>query len=244
MPAGPNTISGFSYDHLTIGEATAMQQELRENLSLGPFSGEIKTIAGADISLELYSETVYAGIVILSYPDLQPLSYSLVKGKTTFPYVPGFLAFREIPAIMEAFHQIPAKPDIIMFDGNGILHARRMGIASHFGVLTDTVTMGCAKKKLAGKFEEPGPERGDASPVTDKADTIGYALRTKVNVKPVFISPGHKMSLADSLDIGLKCARKHRLPEPTRRAHEFVNLFRTGQLNEGYHEIQRLTLFD
>ncbi|HEV7381679.1 MAG TPA: endonuclease V, partial [Dyadobacter sp.] len=163
----------------------------------------------------------------------------------TFPYVPGYLAFREIPAITMALEQIPAinRPDVIMFDGNGILHSRRMGIASHFGVLTNTVTMGCAKKKLAGKYTEPDIYKGTYTPVTDKNETIGFALRTKVNVKPVFISPGHGMNLADSLTIAMSCVKKHRLPEPTRKAHEFVNLFRTGALTEGFHEIPKMTLF-
>lgn len=234
----------LNYDQLTIQEATAIQHHLRNQLSLDPMQNTgIKTIAGADISLELYSETVYAGLVVLSYPELQPIAYSLVQSTTIFPYVPGYLAFREIPAILKAYEQMPVKPDVVMFDGNGILHGRRMGIASHFGVLTDAVTMGCAKKKLAGQYAEPGPAREDYTPVVDKGDVIGYALRTKERVKPVFISPGHKMSLSDSLSLAMKCTIKHRLPEPTRRAHEFVNKFRTGELREGYHEIQQWRLF-
>jgi deoxyribonuclease V len=226
-----------NYGRLTIAEATHIQENLRKSLSLTPLLKSIKTIAGADISLSLYSETVYAGIVILSYPELRVIAYSLVKGNTTFPYVPGYLAFREIPSILEAFEQIPVKPDVIMFDGNGILHKRRMGIASHFGVLTDSVTMGCAKKKLLGNFTDPGETKGQYTSVTDNGDTIGFALRSKDRVKPVFISPGNHMSLQDSLDIALNCIGKHRLPEPTLRAHEYVNLFRTGQLAEGYHEV-------
>ncbi|WP_221393842.1 endonuclease V [Dyadobacter sp. NIV53] len=237
-----------NYNKLTLQEATVLQNNLKQKLNLGQLQEPIRTIAGADISLELYSEVVYAGIVILNYADLQPIAYSLVKGISTFPYVPGYLAFREIPTILEAFNQIPFgagyhRPDIIMFDGNGILHARRMGIASHFGALTETVTMGCAKKKLAGRFEEPGILKGDYSLVTDKNETIGFALRSKNNVKPIFISPGNGMNLKDSLTITLHCLGKYRLPEPTRYAHEFVNQFRTGILKEGYHEIAQMRLF-
>lgn len=130
-----------------------------------------------------------------------------------------------------------------MFDGNGILHARRMGIASHFGALTQTVTMGCAKKKLAGKYEEPGNIKGDYSLVTDKNDAIGFALRSKNNVKPIFISPGNGMSLEDSMTIAMNCIGNYRLPEPTRKAHEYVNLFRTDVLKEGYYELPKTTLF-
>ncbi|MCE7071722.1 MULTISPECIES: endonuclease V [Dyadobacter] len=232
-----------NYGQLTIAEATAIQEKLKGIVKLSPMEGEIKTIAGADISLDLYSDTVYAGMVVLSYPDLKPISYSLVKTTNIFPYVPGFLAFREIPGLLKVYEQLPVKPDCIMFDGNGILHARRMGIATHFGVLTDSVTMGCAKKKLAGIYADPGETRGDYSLVTDRGDTIGFALRSKNNVKPVFISPGHKMSLKDSMDITMQCLGKHRLPEPTRKAHEFVNRFRIGELKEGYHELEQWGLF-
>ncbi|REA58534.1 endonuclease V [Dyadobacter luteus] len=233
------------YNGLTITEATNLQNALRHRVNLKPLRSKIKTIAGADISLDLHGEIVFAGLVILDMNDLQPIAYSLVTATNTFPYVPGYLAFREIPAITKAFEQIPvaSRPDVIMFDGNGILHSRRMGIASHFGVLTQTVTMGCAKKKLAGKYTKPDSYKGTYTPVIDKNETIGFALRTKVNVKPVFISPGNGMSLADSISIAMNCVRKHRLPEPTRKAHEFVNLFRTGALKEGYHEIQKMTLF-
>ncbi|MEO6286159.1 MAG: deoxyribonuclease V [Dyadobacter sp.] len=239
MPA----TSESNYGQLTISEAKLIQESLKKQLNLNPLQKPIRTIAGADISLTLYDETVYAGIIILSYPELRVIAYSLVKGNTTFPYIPGYLAFREIPSILKAFEQIPVKPDVIMFDGNGILHKRRMGIASHFGVLTDSVTMGCAKKKLAGNFTDPGETKGQYSAVTDQGDTIGFALRSKDRVKPVFISPGNHMSLQDSLDIALRCVGKHRLPEPTRKAHEYVNLFRTGELTEGYHEVDEWRLF-
>ena len=234
-----------NYNNLNLNEATALQNILKEKLDLQPLTGPIKTIAGADISLNLYSDVVYAGIVILNYDNLQPIAYSLIKSTNTFPYVPGFLAFREIPAITEVYEQIPEnnRPDLIMFDGNGILHSRRMGIASHFGVITKTVTMGCAKKKLAGKFTEPGNNKGDYSLVTDKNETIGFALRSKNNVKPIFISPGNSMNLDDSMAITLRCLGKYRLPEPTRHAHDFVNRFRTGELQEGYHEIGQMRLF-
>lgn len=241
MPIQETAIS--DYNSLNLAEATALQNSLKGKLDLSQLKKPIRTIAGADISLDLHSEVVFAGIVILNYADLQPIAYSLVKGISTFPYIPGFLAFREIPAILEAFNQIPVKPDLIMFDGNGILHSRRMGIAAHFGAITETVTMGCAKKKLAGKYEEPGNTKGDYSLVTDKDETIGFALRSKTNVKPIFISPGNGMDLKDSMAITLRCLGKYRLPEPTRQAHEFVNQFRTGALKEGYHELAQTRLF-
>lgn len=238
MHAAPST-----YDTLTIPEATRVQQTLRQQIDLQPLTREPLTIAGADISLNRFSEVIYAGLVLLRYSDLQPLAYSMVQSITRFPYVPGYLAFREVPALVEALAQMPQQPDIIMLDGHGIAHPRRMGIAAHFGSLTQTVTMGCAKKKLFGKYEEPGLVKGDYSPLTDKAETIGYVLRSKNKVLPVFISPGNKMSLDDSLRIAVHCCGNYRLPEPTRRAHEYVNLFRTGKIPAGYHEIPQNPLF-
>ena len=134
----------FSYDHLSIPEATALQLELREKLRLVPLEKTIKTVAGADISYNRFSKTVYAGIVVLRYPELTPLSYSLVETEVRFPYVPGYLAFREIPAIKLAFEQLPEKPDVLIMDGQGIIHPRKMGVASHFGLLENIPTIGCA----------------------------------------------------------------------------------------------------
>jgi deoxyribonuclease V len=231
------------YNDLNLAEAKEIQKDLSEKISLEPNHEPIQTIAGADISLNRFSEIIFAGIVILRYSDLQPIAYSLVESKTRFPYVPGFLAFREVPALVQALEQIPVKPDVFMIDGHGIAHPRRMGIASHFGALTGTITLGCAKKILFGKWQEPGIQKGDYSPIMSKEEIIGYAFRSKFKTNPVFISPGNGMSLADSLDIAIRCAGNYRLPEPTRRAHEFVNLFRTGKLKEGYHELMPQLLF-
>ncbi|MEO6684475.1 MAG: deoxyribonuclease V [Dyadobacter sp.] len=233
----------LKYDQLNLAEAKAIQSELREKVNLDPLTAPIETIAGADISLNRFSEIIFAGIVILRYSDLQPIAYSLVESKTSFPYVPGFLAFREVPALVQALQQIPVKPDVLMIDGHGIAHPRRMGIAAHFGALTGMATLGCAKNILFGKWLEPGIQKGDFSTIMNKEEMIGYALRSKLKTNPVFISPGNRMSLKDSLDIAIRCSGNYRLPEPTRRAHEFVNLFRTGKLKEGYHELVPQTLF-
>lgn len=226
-----------TYDHLSFSEAKDIQNNLREKLTFPPLNKPIETIAGADISLNRFSEVIYAGIVILRYADLQPIAYSLVQDITRFPYVPGFLAFREIPALLKAWEQIPVKPDVVMVDGQGIAHPRRMGIAAHLGAITGTPTLGCAKKPLFGKWIEPGLEKGNHSPIQDKEETLGYVLRSKNKTKPVFISPGNRLSSSDALTIAIHCAKNHRLPEPTRQAHEHVNLFRTGQLQEGYHAV-------
>lgn len=235
--------SPFSYDSLSIVEATAVQNDLRENLNISSAKKNISIIGGADISLNRFSEVIYAGIVLLDYQTLKPIAYSLVKSKTTFPYVPGYLAFREIPALMEALNQLALKPDVIMLDGHGIAHPRRMGIAAHFGALTNIPTMGCAKKKLYGKYEEPLMSKGSYTTLKAKDEMLGYVLRTKNNTKPVFISPGNNMDFDECLAIAKHCTGKYRLLEPTRRAHEYVNLFRTGHLSAGYHTIAQQTLF-
>ena len=226
------------YNNITVSEAAALQKELRSQIELQTPAGlSISTIAGADISFNKYETTVYAGIIVLSFPELLPVAHSLVKTEVTFPYVSGYLAFREVPALLEAWNQLPQKPDVLVVDGHGIAHPRRMGIASHFGVLTGQPTIGCAKKILFGKYESPPDERGAYTDIQDKGDVIGAVLRTRAKVKPVFVSPGHKLSLKDSIDIILQCMGKYRIPEPTRKAHELVNAFRRGEVQEGYVEL-------
>lgn len=227
----------LNYDAISIAEATAIQNELRHKVILNTASNAITTIAGADISHNTANNTLYAGIVILSFPGLKLLSYSLVRSETKFPYVPNYLGFREVPALLTAWGQIDFKPDVLILDGQGIIHPRRLGIASHFGVLANHPTIGCAKRMLHGSHKPLGQQKFSTSPVTDGDETLGFTLRTKASVKPVYVSPGHKISLNDSLTIVKSCVLKHRLPEPTRIAHEKVNLFRVGQLKEGYHKL-------
>lgn len=222
-----------NYDTLSIPEATDLQNQLRQRLDLAERDLSIRVIGGADISLNLYSTTIYAGIILLSFPELQPLGWSLVKAETHFPYVPGYLAFREVPALVEAWKRLAVKPDMLVVDGHGIAHPRRLGIAAHFGVETGQPSIGCAKKLLTGKYEEPGLAMGDYSPIMAGNEQIGYALRSKHNTAPVFVSPGHLLGLTNSLHIIRQCMGKYHIPEPTRLAHELVNRFRRGELPEG-----------
>lgn len=222
------------YDELSIPEATMLQKNLRAKLDIEERPLQLTLIGGADISLNLYSTTIYAGIILLSFPGLTPVSWSLVKAETRFPYVPGYLAFREVPALVQAWELLPRKPDIVVVDGHGIAHPRRMGIASHFGVETGQPTVGCAKKILTGKFDLPGPNLGEHRPIMSGTEQIGHAFRSKRNVAPVFVSPGHLMGMENSLQLIRQCVGKYRIPEPTRLAHELVNRFRRGELVEGY----------
>lgn len=226
-----------NYNEIKIPEATKVQNELRRKLLIQDYTLPVTSIAGADISLNLYSTTIYAGIVILKYPSMQPIAYSLVKDETHFPYIPGYLAFREIPALHKVWEQIPTKPDILVVDGHGIAHPRRMGIAAHFGAVANHATIGCAKNLLFGTYAEPAIQKGSAQPIKDKAEQIGWAYRSKSKTAPVYIAPGNLVGMQQSLDIMKTCTGKYRIPEPTRLAHELVNRFRTGQLKEGYHII-------
>ncbi|RFM33368.1 deoxyribonuclease V [Chitinophaga silvisoli] len=219
---------------MTITEATQVQNELREKVRIQPIDYPVNIIAGADISFNKFSTTVYAGIILLSFPDLKPLGYSLIKKEVHFPYVPGYLAFREVPALLDAWEQLPVKPDVLVVDGHGIAHPRRMGIAAHFGVVADTPALGCAKKVLCGKYEEPGLTKGSFTPLIHKEEIIGAALRTRDKVKPVFVSPGNKIDLQGAMSIINQCVGKYRIPEPTRQAHNAVNEFRKGNLEAGF----------
>jgi deoxyribonuclease V len=226
-----------SYENISIPEATRIQNELLAKLDIAEKELNIKTIGGADISLNLYSETIYAGIIFLSFSQLQPIAYSLVKAETHFPYVPGYLAFREVPALVRVWEQMEQKPDLLVVDGHGIAHPRRMGIAAHFGAVTGQASMGCAKNILFGKFAEPGIQTGASSPIYDRQEQIGYAFRSKTKTAPVFVSPGHRLGRENSLQIIRQCIGKYRIPEPTRLAHELVNRFRKGELQEGYYQL-------
>src|SRR5690606_26792473 len=188
-----------SYEGISISEATRLQENLRAKLNVEERPLQLDMIGGADISLNLYSTTVYAGIILLSFPALKPISWALVKAETRFPYVPGYLAFREVPALIRAWELLPFKPGVLVVDGHGIAHPRRMGIASHFGVETGQPTVGCAKKLLTGKFDVPGVELGCHTPIMNGSEQIGHAFRSKRNVAPVFVSPGHRVGMQNSL---------------------------------------------
>lgn len=218
-------------------EAIALQSQMREKVLLQPLPENIRLVAGADISFNKYSDTVYAGIVVLRLPELEVVATSGVVTTTKFPYVPGLLSFREAPSLLEAWEKLTLRPDVLVLDGQGIAHPRRIGIASHMGLWLNLPTIGCAKSLLVGKYEEPLPEAGNWTPLIHKGDTIGAALRTKHRVNPVYISPGHLADLGTSIDLALRCCKgyaatgtsKYRIPEPTRLAHLFVNALRRGE---------------
>ena len=191
--------------NVSPAEAVALQQQLRSQIRIQPLAKPPKTIAGCDISFNKFEETVYAGIVVLDLETLETIDEAGVVSTATFPYVPGLLSFREIPSLLEAWAKLKTEPDVVMFDGHGIAHPRRIGIASHAGLFLDMPTFGCGKSVLVGKYDEPAPERGSWSPMKHYGEVIGAALRTKNKVNPVYISPGHLIDLETAISLTLPC---------------------------------------
>jgi deoxyribonuclease V len=228
---------------MTPREAVELQKSLREQVRLLPLKERIETIAGADISFNKFSPVVYAGIVVLRLPRLEVVEEVGVVSETSFPYVPGLLSFRETPSVLEAWSKLKTEPDVVMFDGQGIAHPRRVGIASHVGLLIERPTLGCAKSVLVGKYEEPPLERGHWTELIDKGEVVGAALRTKTKVQPVFVSPGHLIDLAGAIRLTLACDGGYRQPEPTRRAHLLVNALRRGEYAPTSEAEQQGSLF-
>jgi len=213
----------LNYDHLSPAEAIAIQQEMREQVNLQPLDIQPRYVGGADISFNKYEDTVYAGIIVLKYPGMEQVGQVTIISKTQFPYISGLLAFREVPALLLAWDQLKIKPDVMILVGQGIAHERRMGIATHFGLLKDVPAIGCAKSRLTGTYKEPANIVFGEEPLIHQQEQVGVALRTKLNCKPVFVSPGHKVSIRQSVEIIKHCTRKYRIPEPTRLAHLLVN---------------------
>jgi deoxyribonuclease V len=214
-------------------EAIKIQNQLRNLVKVEKLVGEIRYIAGADISFDKGSNVVYAVVLVLKFPELEEVDRSLVVTEVNFPYIPGLLSFRESPALIKAWEKIKIVPDVVMIDGQGIAHPRRFGIASHFGVLVDRPTIGCAKSLLVGEYEEPKDEAGSFSYLYDSGEIIGVALRTRDSFQPVFVSVGHKITLDESIEIVMKTVRGYRIPEPTRQAHLIVNALRRGEIKPG-----------
>ena len=215
---------------LTPREAVALQQELRTRVRVEPLTHEVKTIAGADVSFNKFSETIYTGIVVLRLSDLQIVDSVGIRSTAKFPYVPGLLSFREAPSLLEAWEQLQTKPDVLMLDGQGLAHPRRLGIACHVGLWLDWPTLGCAKSILVGRHGELQPEAGSFMPLVDRGEQVGVALRTKNKVAPVYVSVGHRLDLPTAISLVLRSTTKYRQPEPTRQAHLLVNRLRVADL--------------
>lgn len=213
---------------LAPGQATTLQSELAERTITDVPVESCKLVAGADISYDIGSTTFYAGVVVLRAGDLQIVERRGVRGESPFPYVPGLLSFREAPLLLEAFARVESQPDVVLFDGQGIAHQRHLGLAAHVGLWLQVPSVGCAKTRLVGQYEEPEREAGSTSPLRYHGAVVGSVVRTKTGINPLFVSPGHLIDLPSAVRWTLATCRGYRLPEPTRQAHLYVNELRRG----------------
>lgn len=202
---------------VTPEEAREIQNRLRTEVIPTDQFGTINTVAGVDIGLK--KDIALASVVVLSFPGLQVVDSEVAACAVRFPYIPGLLSFREVPPLLTAFDRLRTEPDLVIVDGQGIAHPRRFGLASHLGLILDKPTIGCAKSRLWGRYEEPGPEQGAYTHLVDKGEVIGTAVRTRTNVRVVYVSVGHRISLDSARTLTLACCRGYRLPETTRHAH-------------------------
>lgn len=225
---------------VSTGQAREIQMQLASQVSrLGEVSNP-RLIAGVDISINKGAETGTGAVVVLNYHGLELVETRVVTDRVEFPYIPGFLSFREAPLILAACERLTVTPDLIMVDGQGIAHPRRMGLASHLGLLLNTPTIGCAKSRLCGSHKELGAEAGSYAELLDGNEIIGAALRTKAGLNPVYVSIGHKVDLPTSIHWVLACCRGYRLPEPARMAHlaagGSLKPEKRAETTEGYQE--------
>jgi deoxyribonuclease V len=208
---------------VSIAEAKQLQLELAQHIVLEDRFQAPRFVAGVDVGFENKGKVTRAAIAVLNYPELELIDKSVIRSKTCFPYVPGYLSFRELPAVLQALDKLKTIPDMFLCDGQGIAHPRRFGIACHLGVLTDIPSIGVAKSRLVGSYLEPGINKGEQSPLYYKDEVIGTVLRTRKAVKPLFISPGHRISMESVATWVLNCTTRYRLPETTRQAHRLAS---------------------
>lgn len=208
--------------------AVEIQELLREKISLKDLLslGKLRSIAGADVSYDKGDTTLYGAVVVVELPDMEIVEQRWAKGKVTFPYIPGLLSFREAPILLKAFAMLRRAPDAVLFDGQGIAHPRGCGLGSHVGLFLDLPSVGCAKSRLVGEHGPVDEERGSYAWLVYRGKRVGTVLRTRAGVKPVFVSPGHRVSLRSATKLVLLTSRRYRLPEPIRLAHQLVNRVR------------------
>lgn len=208
---------------MTPREAIALQQRLRALVSMQDRVRTVRHVAGADVGFERSGSVSRAAVAVLTYPELKLADYAVVRRPTRFPYVPGLLSFREIPVVLAALKKLTVRPDLILCDGQGVAHPRRCGFASHLGLWCGIPTIGVAKTRLIGEYEEPPQRRGAWTPLTDRGETIGAVLRSKPGVKPIYVSVGHRVSLPAAIEYTIACVTRFRLPETTRWADRLAS---------------------
>ena len=209
--------------NLSYSQAAELQKHLACKVQFTALKKPPELIAGLDCALSKDGQQILAGAVVLKLPDFELIETKSAIRKLNFPYIPGLLSFREAPTCIAAVKKLKTEPDVFIIDGQGIAHPRRLGLAAHLGLFFDKPTIGCAKSRLTGYFDDPTLEKGSWSLLKDKDEIIGAVIRTRTNVKPVFVSVGNKCLLRDAIKITLRCAVKYRIPEPTRLAHQLVS---------------------
>jgi deoxyribonuclease V len=202
---------------LEPARAIAQQRELARQLKFVPLTRPIRTLAGIDVSVK--AGRALAAVVLLAYPSLKEMERRTTMLPVSYPYIPGLLTYREAPAALEALAALECEPDLLMFDGQGYAHPRRMGLASHLGLILDRPSIGCAKSRLCGAAENPGTDRGSHCPLVEHGEVVGAAVRTRTRVRPVYVSAGHLIDLETAISVVLDACRGYRRPEPTRLAH-------------------------
>jgi deoxyribonuclease V len=219
----------FEHKHswqVTTKQAVAIQNKLRGKVITCDNLGDINTVAGVDVGFENNGMITRAAIAVLTFPLLELLTVAIARRKTSFPYIPGLLSFRELPAVLEAMAKLTSIPDLMLCDGQGYAHPRRFGIACHLGVLTDTPSIGVGKTRLLGVHKTVANQRGAWQPLVDNNETIGAVVRTRVNVKPIYISIGHRLGLYTAIDYVMRCTTRYKFPETTRQAHKYASVTR------------------
>lgn len=211
-----------------LTQATELQARWRKRVESEDRLGPIQIVAGADVSYARGDPVLYASVVSLDAASLELLETAGVVRPAEFPYLPGYLSFREAPAVIEAFSSLRRRPDLLLVDGHGLAHPRGFGLACHLGLILDRPTIGVAKSILIGQAREPGRSRGSSSALRHKGRTVGRAVRTRQGIKPVYVSIGHRVSLSTAVRLALSCTGRFRIPEPTRLAHHAVNRLRAG----------------
>jgi deoxyribonuclease V len=212
---------------MTVAEARAVQQSLREKLVLQPprdFAPRF--VAGADVSMERFKHFGYAAIVVIDLHTMTQVDEASAAAELRFPYVPGYLSFRELPVLQACWDALRIRPDLVVFDGHGYAHPRRFGLACHGGVLWDVPSIGCAKNPFIGTHEPVGNERGSTSPIVHEEETVGMVVRTRAGTRPLYVSAGHRMDLPTAVELVLRLTPRYRQPETTRLAHARVNELR------------------
>ena len=222
MPAQSGDVTGDW--PASIAEARAVQESLRGQVLVGEGRREVRTVAGVDVHVAPATGLTWAAIAVVELATLELRGSALAAVPTGFPYVPGFLSFREIPAAIAALRLLPHQPDLLMVDGHGIAHPRRLGIAAHLGVLTGLPSIGVAKSRLVGRHDEPGAERGSRTVLSHKGETVGIVLRSRERARPLYVSPGHLVSLEQAVELVEASLTGYRLPEPTRLADKLSRM--------------------